>query len=155
MKNLIAFVAFLIVVAGARAEPSLAGQWKSDNAQTMQFNKDRAKLEDRTVKFLSQLMGRMTITFTEKTIAYEMKDWEFETEAGDKRPFKGFKEVQPYRIIGSTPKSIAIQSREPITGEESITVLNFVDPNTMWVYSGKAAQLMPVDHIREYFVRLP
>jgi hypothetical protein len=155
MKKLTAFLIVLVAIASAQAEPSLVGQWKSDNARTMQFNQERARLEDRSVRFLSQLMGRMTVTFTQKTITYEMKDWEFETETGEKRPFKGFKEVQPYRLIGRTPKSVAIQSRAPVTGEEVITVFTFADLNTMWVYSGRTAEALPTEHLREYFVRQP
>jgi hypothetical protein len=155
MGRLTAFIVWLIVATCARAEPTLAGQWISDNSRTMQFNTERAKLEERSVKFLSQLMGRMTVTFTSKTITYEMKDWVFEAQNGEKHPFKGFKEVQPYRLIGRTPRSIAIQSRAPVTGEETITVFNFVDQNTMWVYSGRTAEALPTEHLREYFVRRP
>lgn len=155
MRRLTTFIVGLLVSTYAHAEPTLVGQWKSDNARTMQFNIERAKLEDRSVKFLSQLMGRMTVTFTSKTVTYEMKDWVFEAENGDKHPFKGFKEVQPYRLVAQTSKSIAIQSREPVTGEEAITVFNFVDQNTMWVYSGRTAEALPTEHLREYFVRRP
>jgi hypothetical protein len=155
MARLFALIVFLVAGASAHAEPSLTGKWKSDSAKTMQFNNERARLEDRSVKFLSQLMGRMTVTFTQKTITYEMKDWEFETENGEKRPFKGFKEVRPYRLIGRTSKSIAIQSRAPVIGEEEITVFNFVDKNTMWIYSGRNADAVPLEHLREYFVRQP
>jgi hypothetical protein len=155
MEKLLTLAMLLVACATARAEPVLVGHWKSDSGLTMQFNRERAKLEDRSVKFLTQLMGRMTVTFTKTTIAYEMKDWEFETEASEKRPFKGFKEVQPYRQIGKTPKSIAILSREAVTGEEEITVFNFIGPNTMWVYSGRTGESVPTEHLREYFVRTP
>lgn len=156
MKRLAALlISILFYAAAAHADPTLVGRWKSNGQMSMQFNEDRARLEDRSIKFLTQLMGRMTVTFDQRTVTYEMKDWEVVSENGERRPFVGFKEVQPYRLIGHTPKSVAIRSREPVTGEERITVFNFVDSNTMWVYSGRTAESVPTEHLREYFVRQP
>jgi hypothetical protein len=98
-------------------------------------------------------MGRLTLTFTAKSVALEMSDWEVVANDGEKSHFTGFKEVHPYKILGHTNSSIAVLSREPVSGAESITVYNFDDENTMWVYTGGAGKAFPSEHLREYFVR--
>ena len=83
MKKL-SMLFFVVLASTAQAQPSIIGQWKSDVTHTMQFNKDRAKLEDKKLFFLSQMTGRLTITFTPKTVTLEMPDWESRTESGEK-----------------------------------------------------------------------
>jgi len=149
--TLAGFLVFLHL--GALAQPVLVGQWKSDADRTMRFNKERAQLGDKKAAFLSQLMGRMTLTFTEKAIAYDMPDLNMRLGDGQVQRLQGFKETHPYRRLGHTRNTVAVRSWAPVVGNEAITVYNFEDANTMWVYVGGADTGLPDEHLREYFVR--
>jgi len=138
---------------GALAQPVLVGQWKSDADRTMRFNKERARLDDKKVAFLSQLMGKMTITFTEDSIAYDMPDVNMRLGGGQVQRVQGFKETHPYNRLGHTGSTVAVRSKAAVVGNEAITVYNFEDANTMWVYVGGADMGLPDEHLREYFVR--
>jgi len=145
------FLAFLHF--GAVAQPVLVGEWKSDVDRTMRFNKERAKLDDKKVAFLSELMGRMTVTFTKNSIAYDMPDANMRLGGGPVQRFQGFKETHPYIRLGHTRNTVAVKSKAAVVGNEAITVYNFEDANTMWVYVGGADTGFPDEHLREYFVR--
>jgi hypothetical protein len=154
MQKFAALIFSSLMCTAGYAQPTLIGVWKSDAELTMRFNSERAQLDEKKRRFLSQLMGRLTITFTAKSVALEMPDWEVEANDGKKSPFTGFKEVHPYKMLGHTNASIAVLSREPVSGVESITVYNFDDENTMWVDTGGAGKAFPSEHLREYFVRI-
>jgi hypothetical protein len=155
MERLLSFIAVFLACSAVQATPDLVGRWKSDGERSMQFNSERAKLEDKTARFLSQLMGRMSVTFTKTNVTYEMTDWEYQAEGGERRTVKGFRNTFSYRQLGRTPKSVAVRSRDPVTAEESIIVFHFVDANVFWVYTGRTAESLPTEHLREYFVRQP
>lgn len=138
---------------GTQAQPALVGKWKSDADRTIRFNKERARLDDKKLAFLSELMGKMTVTFTADSIAYDMPDGNMRSIGGQMRPFQGFKETHPYSQIGHTRNTVAVRSTAPVTGGEAITIYNFEDANTMWVYVGGADSGFPDEHLREYFVR--
>ena len=138
---------------GASAQtPSLIGAWQSDRDRTMAFAAARARLEDKTSLFLSQMMGRLTVRFTATEMLSDMPDWDSETHLGVKSRVTGFREVSRYRILGTTGTQVAILTAAPVTGVETITVYNFEDANTMWVYVGSAS--LPSMNIREYFRRV-
>jgi hypothetical protein len=98
-------------------------------------------------------MGHLTITFTVSTIALEMPNVETRTSEGQKSQLAGFRETHRYRVLGTTADAVAIKSVEPVTGKNAITVYNFVDPDTMWVYTGGVDSATST-HLREYFVRV-
>ncbi len=118
----------------------------------MKFARDHAKLEDKTLLFLAQILGRMTLTFTSKTLKSEMPDTQSETAEGVKSQLVGFRELHAYRVIGSSRDQVAVLSVEPVTGRKRVTVYNFEDQDIMWVYLGGAP--FPQMNIREYFVRI-
>lgn len=153
MNRMTLVVALISFASVSIAEPNLVGQWKSDADLTMRFNSSRSKLEPKTELFLSQIMGHLTLTFTEDTIAFDMPNVDTQTAEGKKSQLVGFRETHPYRVLGATADSIAVQSVEPVTGKDTITVYNFVGPDTMWVYSG-GTENVPSSHLREYFVRI-
>ncbi len=152
MKNVLVAVVLTLIATASQADPVLLGKWKSDKELTMAFATARAKLEDKTILFLEQMMGRMTITFTQSRITSVMPDWESETAEGVRSNLAGFNESHTYKIIATTPTEVAISSVEPVTRRKDITVFHFEDKNTMWVYLGGAT--FPQMNIREYFVRV-
>ena len=152
MRTTLFALAVVLTSISARADPSLVGKWRSERELTIAFARDRAKLEDKTLLFIEQMMGRMTLTFTPRRIASEMPDWQSEDAAGNKSNLVGFKETHSYKLLGSTRTQVAIASVEPVTGRHAITIYNFDNENTMWVYLGGAP--FPEMNIREYFVRV-
>jgi hypothetical protein len=153
MKKIALLTLLAAFAIPAKAEPRLIGQWKSDATLTMRFNSEHAKLEDKTVLFLSQLTGHLTITFTTTTIALDMPDIETMTAEGKKSTLVGFRETHSYRLLGATSDAVAIKSRESVNGKDAITVYNFENPDTMWVYLASAGAPLSL-HLREYFVRI-
>ena len=154
MKPIAVFVLALVLAMPVHAEPQIIGGWKSDAAMTMQFNRARAKLEEKTALFLSQILGHLTITFSQENVAFDMPDIQTQTVEGRKSNLKGFHEIHPYRLLGATENTVAIKSIEPVTGNETITVYNFEGPDVMWLYVGGADSASSSSHLREYFVRV-
>jgi hypothetical protein len=152
MRTITACAALVLASASAHADPTLVGRWRSDQALTMAFAKERAKLEDKTVVFLDHIMGKMTLTFTPAKVAVEMPDVETQNAEGVKSQLKGFRESHSYKVIGKTSNQVAVLSTEPVTGRRHITVYTFEDRDTMWVYVGGTT--FPHLNIREYFVRV-
>ena len=152
MRLTLATIALASTCSSAYADPVLLGKWRSDRQLTMQFARDRAKLEDKTLLFLEQLMGKMTVTFSPNRIVSEMPDWQSKNANGEKSGLAGFKEVHRYKLLATTPTQVAVSSVEPVTGRRTITVYNFENKNTMWVYLGASA--FSEMNIREYFVRI-
>ncbi|MFC5476222.1 hypothetical protein [Paraherbaspirillum soli] len=152
MKKFAIALVLVACVGVARADPKLIGQWKSDAELTMTFNRERARLEDKTLLFLEQMTGRQTITFTSSAVSTEMPDCEIQSALGIKSTMAGFKETHPYKQLGSTRTEVAISTREPVTGLPRITVYHFDGENTIWIYLG--GETFPTLHLREYFVRV-
>jgi len=152
MKRLLIALAFAVAATTVHSEPRLLGKWKSDGQRSVVFAKARAKLEDKTLLFLEQLLGNMTLTFTRENLISEMPEVQTESIDGVKSKLVGFSERHPYKIIGLTENQVAISSVEPVTGRKAIMVFNFDGENTMWVYVGSPS--MPDTNFREYFVRL-
>lgn len=151
-RRVVAVLSLLLFAVPATADPVIVGKWQSDRELTMLFAKEHARLQDKTYLFLEQMMGRMTLSFTAKTIRIEMPDWQSETAAGGKSQLVGFRETHAYKVIGSSHDQVAVVSAEPVTGRKRITVYNFEDEDTMWVYLGGGP--FPQMNMREYFVRV-
>ncbi|WP_431096602.1 hypothetical protein [Polaromonas aquatica] len=141
------------LATAANADPNLVGQWKSDSELSMRFNNERAKLDSKTALFLSQLMGHMTLTFTTDTLTSDLPDLETKTQEGRKRPFTGFRETHPYRVLAVASDSVAIKTVAPVTGRDAIVLYNFIGPDMLWVYAGGEDNSQSL-HLREYFVRV-
>ena len=152
MKFILSACATALICTAAHADPTLIGKWSSSRELTMAFARDRAKLEDKTLRLLDQMMGRMTVTFTTTRVASHMPDWQSEDIEGKKSNFVGINEVSPYRLLGSNDTQVVIASIEPVTRRRVIALYNFEDENTMWVYLG--GPTFPQMNIREYFVRV-
>lgn len=152
VQRMAAVLLFVLPWTSVDAAPALIGKWKSDHELTMRFARDRAKMEDKTILFLDQMMGRLSLVFTPTQLLAEMPDWQSETAGGVRSQLVGFRESHRYKVLGSTADQVAIMSPEPVTGRQTITVYNFEGPDTMWVYVAGAS--FPPLNIREYFVRV-
>lgn len=104
-------------------------------------------MEERTASFLRQSMGRLNVTFTASTVVWHMPNYDTTIE-GKKHSLVGFDESHPYELLGSTENTVAIRTKEPVSGAEIIYVYTFEGPDKMWVYVSTLGS-----HLREYFVR--
>ena len=156
MRKLITFILAACTIFSVGAQPNIIGRWKSDAERTMNFNSAHAKLSEKKHHFLSQILGHLTVTFTENEVHLEMPSLEVTAANGKRNIFVGFKETNPYQVLGYSSKSIAILSPQPVTGgPKVITVYNFENSNIMWIYLAGADKDFPDEHLREYFVRIP
>ncbi|MEO7886268.1 MAG: hypothetical protein ABI893_15235 [Polaromonas sp.] len=150
----IALLAFLALSGAARAAPDLVGEWKSDAVRSTAFNDAHARLQPETARFLSQLMGHMTLKITASTFTFDIPDVQTETAEGKKSLLQGFRESQSYQLLGTTDKTVAIKRVAPKSSSPRITVYNFESPDIMWMYVDNADDA-GMTHVREYFFRIP
>ncbi|NUO75927.1 MAG: hypothetical protein HOQ32_07925 [Lysobacter sp.] len=132
---------------------SLVGTWQSDAAATMSFNRANARLEERQDRFLDSLMGKMTLEFTDKELRLQMPDTQVAV-GGERKPFAGFDERKPYKILFCNERMAVIESAEAVTGERGVSTYFFVGADAMWAYVGSNNPKVSDLHIREYFKRV-
>ena len=111
------------------------------------------KMEDRAYKFLDSLIGKMTLEFTEGEVHMKFPDHEAMIN-GEKKPFEGFDEVSPYKVLYNDERVVVISSIEPITGKTNVSTYHFDSDKIMWAYAGGSEPPVPDLHIREYFRRV-
>ncbi len=95
------YILSLLILSSFCHALSIEGTWKSDYQQTMSFNRSYAKLTAKQDKFLSELMGNMTVMYKDGTATVVMPDTQV-TVKGKKRVIKGFTGTSKYRVIGET-----------------------------------------------------
>jgi len=151
MAHIVAALLSLVATV-ASAEPSLIGTWKSDSEQSSAFNRQYARLEERTHLFLEQMLGRATLAFTQTYVRSEMPDWESTTAEGNRSLLKGFNAQHRYRVLSTTASQVVIETRQAVTGDRAVLTYNFASPDTVWLYlAGPGFENL---HAREYFVRV-
>jgi len=153
MKTSIAFWMISLMSFGADASPSLIGQWRSDRELSSSFIHDHVKLQPKTEKFIKDIMGRLTLTFTKTELSSFLPDFDVVIERKT-HSMKGFKTSGPYTVLYSLSKVVAVSEVEPVTHRTVVTVYNFVDDNTFWIYTGGSDKALPDSHYREYFRRV-
>ena len=146
-------LAFVLATASALAEPKLAGEWQSDRIASNAFNRSQTRLEDKTLAFLEQSMGRLVLRFSATEVVSEMPGW-ISVSQGLETTMKGFRDSSPYEVVATTAQAVAVKMKEPVTGTAIVQVFNFVSPDVMWIYVGGADKSFPDLHIREYFRRV-
>jgi len=136
-----------------RAEPILEGNWQSNHGLTMAFIEANVKTSDRQLAFLNKLFGNLAISFSEGTVKMNLPDIDMVI---DDRPQKleGFKSQQPFKVIFTGKNVVVIETIEPVTHQPTIIAFNFIDKNTMWLYTGGVDKALPDSHYREYFNRV-
>ena len=119
----------------------------------MSFNRANARLEEPQDRFLASLMGKMTLEFTDKQLYLRLPDTQVDVK-GELKPFAGFEERNPYKILFCNERMVAVETLKAVTGESSVTTYFLVDPDAMWAYAGSNSSRVPDLHIREYFTRV-
>ncbi len=156
MNKILLHALFLLALFGplcAYADPELKGVWRSDHDLTMAFLRKNVKMPPKTEEFLDQLMGHLTLTITADKMVSTMPD--LDVKSGDKiHHMEGFRFESAYKIVYSSQNVIVETDTEPFTGKQTVTILNFVEPDVMWMYTGGADKSFPEMHLREYFRRV-
>ena len=107
---------------------------------------------NRPVSGLERLMGKMTVRYSGNHAMFTMPEIRF-TKDGKDRVLEGWTSKEDLNVIGRTKTQIAILSKSvsPSIYNDSITLINFVDADTYWVYLGHSP--LVGHHVREYFRR--
>lgn len=138
----------MCVSLSSNADPVLIGCWKSDHASTLAYAREHLKISQKTDRFLSDIMGHMVMTFTDDTITLDMPDWNITTGSGTKK-MKGFHNVEHYKLLGSSPDQVVIQTQSSLDKRNQIGLYTFDGPDKMWVYVTSLKS-----PVREFFVRI-
>lgn len=130
--------------------PELEGRWKSSKDKTMEFTQKWVNLEPKRLEFYSQIFGVQQIEYLEgKFIIDEIPRYKITIE-GEEYDWGGEKEIVDYELLGCTSNQISIKFN--LYNMEWIEVLNFINENMYWIYTG--SQNMENGHTREYFERI-
>ena len=119
----------------------------------MSFARNNAQLSEKQDAFLDALMGHMVVEFGAKEMILRMPDVKVPVK-GELKPFKGFEERSPYKVLFCSDRVAVVASTDPKTGKEKVASYYFVDPDTIWIYTGSNDPALPDLHMREYFVRI-
>lgn len=135
------------------ADPRLLGKWQSDAAKTMEFNEKHVKLEDRQIRNLRQIFGKMTVAYRDNEVVTTTPAYSITTDAKTIE-MEASELTGTYSVLGTADDAVAIKFRfpNPVGDEfEAIQVLHF-EGDHMWTYVGDS----PLGwlHIREYFKRV-
>lgn len=141
---------FVLFSTQALACPDFRGKWESSGSLSAAFNDNHAVIEDRTREFRSQIIGKSTVTYTQKRVTMEMDNIEFVSINGVVFPWDSSPMTGPYEVLGCTDNVVVI--RINYNDVVLINTLNFEDENTYWVYEGTPGGTGN-QHTREYFVR--
>lgn len=153
MKNIFLGVVFIFFSTAVSAAPPLIGKWQSDRERTMSFIKQNMRLEKKTFKFLAEMMGRLSLTFTSDRLSVSIPNWDVEIN-GKIHHMTGLEDESPYSVLFSNENLIVLKSVDPVTRKPMVSVYNFDGPDLMWVYTGGADKALPDFHSREYFRRV-
>ncbi|MBK8583471.1 MAG: hypothetical protein IPL86_17170 [Flavobacteriales bacterium] len=153
MKRPVVFCMLSFLSFGSAAAPELVGKWKSDRELSIAFIHDHVKLQPKTEKFIEDIMGRLTLTFTKTKLISLLSDFDVVIE-GKTHRMEGFMSSSPYTVVYSSENVVAVSAVEPVTNKATVTIYSFVDQNTFWVYTGGSDKALPDSHYREYFRRV-
>ncbi len=131
---------------------NLDGTWKSDWALTKKHIDAECKLTKEEISGLERLMGKMTVRYSGNHAMFTMPEIRFRKDGKD-RVLEGWTSKEELNVIGRTKTQIAVLSRavSPSIYNDSITLINFPDADTYWVYLGYSP--LVGHHVREYFRR--
>ncbi|MCU7878168.1 MAG: hypothetical protein KZQ84_15460 [Candidatus Thiodiazotropha sp. (ex Lucinoma borealis)] len=127
--------------------PDIVGTWRSSKELSIEYNTKLLELEPHTIKFMNDVYGILTITYTKTSIRMHEAPTKKISIKGKEHDFVFEEMSSSYEQVSCTEESVTILSNSPYsTGEETMT---FVDLNTFWVST------MPGSDKREYFKRVP
>jgi hypothetical protein len=118
----------IILILGnvASACPNLVGYWKSSKEISMVYNEKYANLESKQKELLSQILGHLRLTYTEKEV-HEHGVPSLKIKIGNKESnFEIEDSSYQYKILSCSDTEITINYEHPYLGEITET-FNFVN----------------------------
>ena len=119
----------------------------------MAFVRENARLQRKSEDFLQAIVGHMTLTFHKSELHLFTPDIEVPV-SGEKRPFAGFEERKPYKVLFCSESMIVFSTKRSFNNAYEATTFNFIGPDTVWVYMGTTNLGVPDINAREYFQRV-
>ncbi|AVP99459.1 hypothetical protein C7S18_20805 [Ahniella affigens] len=138
----------------------LLGTWQSDREQTMAYNEANAKLSRKQTRFMAELLGTLTLTYTKSDVVVRMPDSWVTGRDGKKKPFAAFEDRSKYEIVHCDPYMVITRTvlvtdaTDDADSDPLVNVLNMVDDEHYWVYQGQTDPTRPDLHSREYFKKV-
>lgn len=130
---------------------NLDGTWKSDFNSTVEFNSVNARLEDKQKSFLSELFGKLLVTYDNGVMKLSMPSAKV-TVKGQLQDFEGFEQIQTYKVVIKNKDTIVLETTDE-EGKKDIALLKFEGEDKYWIYLPTSSNDWMRLHIREYFVR--
>ncbi len=146
----ILFFSFTVINCNAFAL-NLDGTWKSDFNSTVEFNTANVKLEDKQRNFLSELFGKLLVTYKNGVMKLSMPSSKV-TVKGELQDFEGFEQQQAYKIVIQNKNTIVLETTDE-DGKKNIALLKFENEDKYWIYLPNSSDDWMQLHIREFFVR--
>jgi hypothetical protein len=147
-----ALIAATLLLSGAcicASAAELEGKWKSNWELTSAHITATCKTTDKQFAALQSMMGLMTVVHEDGLVTFESPAYEMATEDGPLQ-MDAWSSTKECRVLHKTDSQIAVMIEDDTLGPQ-LTILQFVDDDTYWVYVPHGA----IDtHIREYFSRI-
>ena len=135
----------------AFACPNLVGEWQSNHKLTMEYTKSYAKMPQHTYEFYNQIMGTQSVIYTKNEMTLKDIEKRQIKIKGKSYDWHSENETVTYKNLGCTDNFISL--KYTLNNTEFISLLNFVDDDTYWIYTGSPL-LGDVSNTREYFKRV-
>jgi hypothetical protein len=146
MKNTYLFIFLYSLSAEAFCCPKIIGTWKSSLDLSLKYNTENLDLESRTIEFMKQVYGVLTLTYDEEMVRSHGAPTKKIMVSGKEYDFVYEEMKYPYEVLSCTDDTLTIKEDSPYM--ESTEVKHFIDSNTYWVPA------MPESEKREYFIRV-
>ncbi len=119
----------------------------------MKYIRENIKPDDKTDKFLDEMMGHLTLTFTKDHVKADLPEWDAHIQ-GKTFHMAGSHEDAPYAVVSVGAHVVSVSSTDQATGKSTMTTYNFDSDDTLWIAADGAATALPIPKYREYFVRV-
>lgn len=151
MRNFLKILILLSLVSVAHGQNNrLEGVWVVDENSTLEFNLKQKASSSIAVALMKCMAKASSLTFSDGVMKYAMASHQCEANGKSSR-IEGYESKASYRVLASSPASIAIATKAK-DGEESFDILHFENGNKFWLYSpGEPPEFE--EHTRIFYVR--
>ncbi|MBI5450027.1 MAG: hypothetical protein HY940_01590 [Gammaproteobacteria bacterium] len=138
--------------ASAMAGNRLVGTWKSDSEASLRGVRSQAGLTRDQVRMIEQVVGQMTMSFTDKRLKVTMPDINVVLNDRTVELYGDEREVS-YQVVRDQPELMAVKVVGLEYGEDTVEY-HFEGNDLFWVYSDSMQGIAGDTRVREYFRRV-
>lgn len=131
MKNTCLLIFLSCLSTEALCCPKIIGTWKSSLDLSLKYNTENLDLEPRTIEFMKQAYGVLTLTYGEEMVRSHGAPTKKIMVSGKEYDFVYEEMKYPYEVLSCTEDTLTIKEDNPHM--ESTEVKHFIDSNTYWV----------------------